>query len=103
MEEKNWFVFSEERCYSFLQNVSVEVHGLEGSQEEVDTKIFLHLQHASNNIFNKFVVHTPDTDVIILCLGHLNSINDDVYIKIGVKTRVINLQKIKEMFLFIAD
>ena len=45
-----------------------------------------------------FVIHTPDTDVFVLCLGHLHETHGDVYIKTGVKdrSRIISLEKVKK-------
>ena len=105
LKEKVLFVAFEEKCYCFSHHGKVEVQELESNHEEAYNRMLLHLQHADNNTFNKFVVHTPDTNVIVLCLGHLSSINGDIYIKTGVKdnARVINLQKIKEKSEIIAD
>ena len=104
LEEKVLFFAFEEKCYCFSQHGKVEVAVLQSNQEEANTRMLLQLKHASNNTFNKFVVHTH-TDVMVLCLGSLNLIDGDVYIKTGVKdkTRFVNLQEIKKKFKVVAD
>lgn len=61
------------------------------------------LLHMNDNIDQfdiqkKFVIHAPNTDVLVLCLGHLHQINGDIYIKTGIKnrSRIISLEKVKE-------
>jgi hypothetical protein len=46
----------------------------------------------------KFIVHTPDTDVLIICLAHLNRMNGEIYIRTGAgyRLRTMSLKKIKE-------
>ena len=73
----------------------------------LNTRMLLHMKHNANhsNQSISFVVHTPDTDVFVLCLGHLNQINGKIFIKTGVKdkTRLINLRKIKDKLELEAD
>ena len=67
--------------------------------------MLLHIQHGRSTSFNKFVIHIPDTDVLILCLGYLQRINGDLYIKTGAKDTscLIDLQKIKEKFQLVSE
>ena len=69
--------------------------------------MLLHMKHNAkhSNQSISFVVHTPDTDVFVLCLGHLNKINGNIFIKTGVKdkTRLTNLRKIKDKLELEAD
>ena len=62
--------------------------------------MLLRVNHNINqsDIQKKFVIHTPDTDVIVLCLGHLHEIHSYVYIKTAIKnrSRIISLEKLKK-------
>ena len=46
----------------------------------IDTHMLLHIKHDvdHSNQSTSFVVHIPDTDVLVLCLGHLHQINDNI-------------------------
>ena len=48
--------------------------------------MLLHMNHNidQSDIQKRFVIHTPDKDVFVLCLGHLHEIHGDVYIKSGI-------------------
>lgn len=70
---------------------------LESSHEEADTRLILHMQHASN-FFSAVVCVADDTDVFILCLSFCKGAKSDWYLKPGSKnrTKLISLQKIAE-------
>ena len=95
--DKYLYVGHEDKCYCFTQVTIMMSQNY--SQEEADTRMLLHMKHNANQSKQAilFVVHSPDTDVFLLCLGHLNQINGKIFIKTGVKdnTRLINLRKIK--------
>ena len=97
------YVAFEDKCLRFSGTDHVEQTGLESNQEEADTRMLLHMKCEGNNdddnVRNKkFIVHTPDTDVLILCLGHLHNINGDIFIRTstGDHLRTISIQKIKD-------
>ena len=62
--------------------------------------MLLHIQHeaAQSHDLKSFIVHSPDTDVFILCLSYLHSINCPIFFKTGVKdkSRFINMTRTKE-------
>ena len=51
-----------------------------------------------SDIQKKFIIHTPDTDAFVLCLGNLHEIHGDAYIKTVIKdrSRIIISEKVKE-------
>ena len=104
-QDKVLFVAFGENCFELSQEGCTDVVDLQSTQEEADTRMLLHILHGHRNLFDKFVVHTPDTDVLILCLGYLGALYCDIYIKTGVKdkSRLINLQRIKEKFESVAQ
>ena len=69
------------------------------TQEEADTRMMLHVAHAKQQGFTKFVVQTPDTDVFMIALLLLQEIGNSLFIKTGVKdkTRVIDMTHVKEV------
>ena len=46
---------------------SALVDALECSHEEADTRLLLHAQHAAESQPSSIVIHSPDTDVAVLC------------------------------------
>ncbi|XP_065671561.1 uncharacterized protein LOC136089469 [Hydra vulgaris] len=60
----------EDKCYRFTsfdsELVVVEVNDLKCDHEEADTRLMLHVQHASNTKQN-IIVKSSDTDVFVLC------------------------------------
>ena len=55
------------------------------------------MKHADDAGHRNFVIHSPDTDVFILCLSVLRVISGEVFFKTGVKdkARFIDLQAVK--------
>ena len=50
---------------------------LASSQEEADTKIIIHAVDAYRQGATKIDIHSADTDVFILCLGHFDQLPED--------------------------
>jgi len=73
-----------------------EIAALKCQQEEADTRMLLHANHASNHRFSEVVIHTPDTDVIVIAVALANTISSDMFIKAGVKdkARIISINRI---------
>jgi len=65
------------------------------NHEEADTRLVFHTKQISRS-FKKIVIHTPDTDVLLIALGL--EIGAEIHMKTGVKskTRIISLKDIKE-------
>ena len=96
--DKELYVTANDKCWR-LTNSTVEMaSSLHSNQEEADTKMLLHAQHASLHGFQKIVINTPDTDVFIITLSCLSPITSDLFLQTGKrdKRRIINLQAIKE-------
>ena len=67
----------QERTISVSNTGSVIVEELKcGNHEEADTRISAHISYACRNqSFRRVVVQTTDTDVVLLSMYHLNTIN----------------------------
>ena len=71
---------------------------LQSNQEEADTRMLFHMKFEVETGNMELVVHTPDTDVLVLCLGHSSDIGGTIYFHTGVgeKERTISIPEIKE-------
>ena len=78
-------------CWKLKPTDSVKVPELFTLQEEADTRMFLHCKHASEE-FNNIVIHTPDTDVLVIGLTMQSQINAELFIKTGVKIVYVSFQ-----------
>ena len=67
------------------------------NHEEADTRLIFHAKHISQT-YKKIIIHTPDTDVLLIALGLANKINCTLLMKTGVKNkaRIISLEGIME-------
>ena len=83
MGNKHRYIDYEDYCIYFNPDDTVDVPELSSNHEEGDTGMLLDMNHNidQSDIRKKFVIHTPDTDESVLCLGHLHEIHVDVYIK----------------------
>ena len=84
MGNKHLYIGYEDNCICFSPDGTVDVP--EWKHKEADTQMLLHMNHNidPSDIQKRFVIHTPDKDVFVLCLGHLHEIHGDVYIKSGI-------------------
>ena len=64
---------------------------------KVDTRMMLHAIHATNLLIKNIVIHTPDTDVVVVALSVSETVSSSLYIKTGTKnrTRIISLNDVK--------
>ena len=95
------YVAFEEKCLRFYGSNHTEERDLFSNQEEADSRMLLHIKYESDNDNaerKKFVIHTPDTDVLIISLGNLHNINGDIFMRTGTgdRSRTISLQRIKD-------
>jgi hypothetical protein len=74
-----------------------QVPELESTQEEADTRMMLHAIHGTNQLIHNIVIHTPDTDVVIIAMAVSETVSSSLYIKTGTKnrTRIISLNDVK--------
>ena len=59
------------------------------TQEEADTRMFLHVNHISDNGFSKLIVKSADTDVEMLAIYFQNFIAAHCYILRGTKNKTL--------------
>ena len=92
-----FYVTSKTYCYKLCSEGKVIVDELKTVQEEADTRLFLHVSHASQAGFDKFVIDSPDTCVFIMALAFMQDINGSLFFHTGTgdKKRVISLYQIK--------
>ena len=78
-----------------ISTTSLHEH-LASNQEEADTKLILHATDAYRIGVSKIDIHSADTDVLVLCLGHFERLPDDTRFVTGSKQRrrKINLSAI---------
>ena len=70
-------------------NPNVDVSAIQPcNHEEADTRLLLHALHASNNGFQKLLIVTVDTDVVILAIHHFFSLGlEELWVEIGVGSK----------------
>ena len=73
------------------------VDELTTTQEEADTRLFLHAAHASRLGHDKFIIQSPDTDVFVMSLPYSHQLDGSFYFKTGTKDkcRIISIQEVK--------
>ena len=93
LAHKTMYVTLQSECWK-LQRASVElVPELKSNQEEADTCMLLHARQAMMS--GPVVIHSDDTDILILLLSHSHSLHQ-CYIKKGKssKTRIMKVDHI---------
>ncbi|KAG1673900.1 Kinesin-like protein KIF12 [Nymphon striatum] len=73
---------------------------LQSSQEEADTRIFLHCAHAASAGFETLKIVSDDTDVFVLCLAFCEEIPSRLFQKSGTQARIqyIDINKVANVF-----
>ena len=80
LEDKELYVTCGNRCYKITAERVEEEEELRSEQEEADTRLLLHVQHAANEQrYRSIIVSSEDTDVRILCLAFSFSIDVPIY------------------------
>ncbi len=65
-----------------------QIDSLTSNQEEADTRMILHCIKAVNNGAKMLIIHSNDTDVLVLLIHHFPVINaEKIYLIVGVKGR----------------
>ncbi|KAJ8042408.1 hypothetical protein HOLleu_13456 [Holothuria leucospilota] len=99
----NLFVAHGEMCHRLSSdgNVTIvqEVQDLFTTQEEADTRMFLHASNASKD-HDAIIIRSPDTDVAVLGITLNHAIPAKLYLDIGSKNqrRLLNLGEIASSF-----
>lgn len=93
--QKKVFVTQSNKCFLVTKDQVEEVECLKCSQEEADTRIFLHAKHAAHSQYLSVIIVSEDTDVLILSLAFCSIIGCDIYMRLGTKnrTRLIFINK----------
>ena len=81
-------------CY--CQGTHFDVTHLRSNQEEADTKIILHAVDAASRGASEITIHSPDTDVLVLCLRKYPQLCSDARFVTGTGERhqVITLKHV---------
>ena len=100
LSEKELFVASRDKCYKiYVRNSEIPseiVPALECTQEETDTRLVLHANHAAVSGYEKVVIKSSDSDVEVISVALQNKITARIYILSGTKQRT-KLIDISEM------
>ncbi len=97
-ESGTFYVTCDEKCFQLSKEGMFEVPKLESTQEEADTRMMLHAIHATNQLIHNIVIHTPDTDVVVIAMAVSETVSSSLYIKTGTKNRTesfISLNDVK--------
>ena len=79
LNNKELYVTCGNQCYKITEE-AVEEEDLRSEQEEADTRLLLHVQHAANEKrYRSIIVLSEDTDVRILCLAISFSIDVPIF------------------------
>ena len=81
------YVTAGTKCYNLSRVGMTEVSSLSTSQEETDTRMFLHPQYALNHLQGNIIINSPDTDVFIISLMVSEKINANISFKTGNKNK----------------
>ena len=69
-----------------ISSVPVDKDGLAPcNHEEADTRILLHVKHAISKGYNKIMIRTVDTDVVVLAVAHVRMLDvQELWVSFGV-------------------
>ena len=98
MDLNTFYATTGSKCYNLSRVGTNEVSSLSTSQEEADTRMFLHAQYALNQVQGNIVINSPDTDVFVISLMVSEKIDANINFKTGNKNkaRIISINKVKE-------
>ena len=80
------YVTCERKCFRVTKDTTREVESLYSTQEEADTRIFLHAKRAEEES-TAIIIASQDTDVFIVSLSFACEFACQMYIKSGNQTR----------------
>ena len=89
LNEKVLYVTFEEDCHKVTRDRAMIEEELHSTQEEADTRLLLHAEHASRSGSKSVVIVSEDTDVFLLCLACQKFLSADIVLKCGDKNRVV--------------
>ena len=103
--ESKLYVSFDEECVCIQSNGSYEpVEALGCNHEEADMRILLHANHICQSTEN-VVIHTPDTDVLLIAITASGQIPGSLFIRTGTKNNVhiISIDKVKQLLILHYD
>jgi hypothetical protein len=88
---KTLYVTEEETCWKISSSEARVVPELRSNHEEADTRMVLHAKHAGG----KCVIHSEDTEVMILLIGHAQNLGK-CYLQMGngSKRRIVGISRL---------
>ena len=93
--ESRFNVSFDEECVCIQSNGLCEpVEALGYNHEEADTRILLHANHICQST-ETVVIHTPDTDVLLIAIAASGQIPGSLFIRTGTKTKRASYPLIK--------
>ena len=84
---KTIFVTTEDYCYEISSIGVTTREELRSTQEEADTRVFLHAAHAAAAGYRAVVITSEDTDVFVLSLAFKGFISCPMFVKRSQQTR----------------
>ena len=99
------YVAFDEKCICIkADGFSELIEDLECNQEEADTRMLLHAHHICHSA-EKVIIHTPDTDVLLIAIAASIQIPDKLFIRTGTKSkaRIISIEKVKQSLMLRCD
>ena len=95
LHNKVIYVTCERKCFSVTKDTWSEVESLYSTQEEADTRMFLHAKHAEKES-SAIIIASQDTDVFIMSLSFAHEFAFQMYIKGGTQTKekFVDVQKV---------
>jgi hypothetical protein len=92
------YVTSGEKCFKITGEGFDEVAELFSTQEEADTRMFLHAVHIARYAYQAIIILSMDTDVRLLCLAFCSHVSTPLFQKCGTdnRTRYIDICKMAQ-------
>ena len=84
--DKTLFIAYEDVCIKLSRNGEESVLELGSTQEEANTRLFVHASHAASSGFTSTIITSEDTDVFILCLYFRQTTPSPIFFKCGSTT-----------------
>ncbi|XP_046864636.1 uncharacterized protein LOC124459156 isoform X2 [Xenia sp. Carnegie-2017] len=98
------YITSRDKCICLTLAVSKEnpiisnnVPELESDHEEADTRLLLHSKHSAQT-YDRIIIKTPDTDVLVISIAMQKLIGKDIYLLTGTgsNTRTIDIGAVSD-------
>ncbi|XP_078353848.1 uncharacterized protein LOC144638526 [Oculina patagonica] len=86
LHDKVMYITCENTCFKLTSDTSSEVPALSTTQEEADTRMLLHANHAAEDS-SSVIIASEDTDVLIICLSVAPTFGCHLFIKCGTQNR----------------